>query len=97
MHRETFPEELRVPRHLDIHTVAGQLPCPTAEFRRGAHRHRRLADNHRRPGQPGHEFVDDRVHMAQIGSVLTLLLRCADAEEVNVGEVSRQPVVGAEL
>jgi hypothetical protein len=35
--------------------------------------------------------------MAQIGAVLTLLLRSPDAEEVNIGELCGDVVVGGEL
>ena len=35
--------------------------------------------------------------MTKVRSVLALLLRCADSEEVNVGEVGGHVVVGGEL
>ena len=70
---------------------------PLGQFGGGAHRHRRLADDHRGTTQPRHQRVDHGVHMAQVGAVFALLLRGSDAEEVHVGEFGRRVVVGGEV
>ena len=47
--------------------------------------------------QTRHQGVDDGVHVAQVGAVFALLLRCPDAEEVHVGEVRGGVVVRGEV
>ena len=92
-----FTEKFRVPSDFDVDAVGGQCMRPGAEFGRGAHGHGRLADDHRRAPQPGHQGVDDGVHVAQIGAVFALLLRRSDTEEVHVGELRGGVVIRREV
>ena len=48
-----------------------------------------LPDDEARPPQVRGERVDGGVDVAQVGGVLALLLRGADAEEVHVAELRR--------
>ncbi|OBH22226.1 hypothetical protein A5692_07550 [Mycobacterium sp. E342] len=96
LHRVALAQELGVPGDLDVDAARRQVGRPAVEFGRGSHRHGRFAHQDRRSGQPRHQRVDDRVHVAQVGAVLALLLRCPDPEEVHVGELGRHVVVGGE-
>ncbi len=62
-----------------------------------AHGNRRLADDDRWPGQSRNQFVDNSVDVSQIGTVLALLLRSADAEEVHVREIGCYVIISGEL
>ncbi len=93
---EALPKKFRIPRRLDIHAGRGQPTGAFVELGRRAHRHGGLADDHRRAAQSRNEFVDHRMHMTQIGTVFALLLRCSDAEEMQVGEFGGCVVVSGE-
>ena len=97
MDGEAFPQELGVPGDLDGDPRRGQSTGPFGQLSRRPHRHRRLAHDHRGPLESRHQRVDHRVHVAQIGAVLALLLGGPDAEEVHVGELGRSVIVGGEL
>ena len=97
MNSETLAEELRVPGDLDRHAVTRQSPGAGGQAGGGAHRDGGLADDHRRSRQPRDEVVDHRVDVAKVRPVLALLLWCSHAQEVDVGEVGGQVVVGGEL
>ena len=87
MNGEAFPEKFGF-QAISTSMPSVASPRPVRQFARGAHGHGRLADDHRRAPQPRHQGVDDGVHVAQIGAVFALLLRCSDAEEVHVGELA---------
>jgi hypothetical protein len=93
---EALTEKLRVPRHLDIDAVSGYRTRPSSKVRGGSHRHGRFSDDHRRARQPRHECVDNRMDLTQVGAVLAFLLRCADPEEMDVGEVGGELVISGE-
>ena len=94
---EAFTEKFGVPGDFDVDPVSGNGARPYAEFGGGAHRHGRLADDHRRALQPRDQRVDDGVHMPQISPVLALFLRRADTEEVHVREIDCSVIVRGEV
>jgi hypothetical protein len=96
VHGQAFAQELGVPGDLDVHAPGRERDGPGGQRRRGAHRNRRLADEHRRPRQPRHQRIDDGVDVAQVSGVFALLLRRADPQKVHVGELGRHVVVGGE-
>ena len=57
---------------------------------------RGLADDHRGSSQTRYERVDYGVYVAQVGAVFASLLWSTDSEEVHVGELGGQVVVGGE-
>ncbi len=83
--REALAEELRVPGELDALAGGSELDDALLQPGGGADRHGGLADDEGRLGEVRGQAVDDRVDVAQVGGVLALALRGADAEEVHVG------------
>ena len=81
LHRMALAQKLRIPGDFDVDSVWRQRGGPVRQLGRGAHRNRRFTDEHRWPGQPRYQRVDDGMDMAQVGAVLALLLRRAHAED----------------
>ena len=96
MDREPLAQKLRVPRDFDVDTRTRCAADSLDKLGSGPDRNRGLSDDHRRPGQTRCERVDYGVDMAQVGAVFAPLLRSANPEEMHVGEVGSQVVVGGE-
>ena len=84
LHRVPLPQELGIPCHLDGVPNGRQLTRPSAQPRGRAHRHRRLAEYHRRCGQQRGQRFDHSIDIFQIRRELALLLRRCDRNEVHV-------------
>ena len=63
-------------------------PGAAQQVARRADRHRRLADDEALPREVRRERLGGAVHVAEVGRGLARLLRRADAEEVNVAELT---------
>lgn len=88
LHRIAFPQELRVPREIDVLSRrGGQLPRSRTEPLRGSDRDGRLPEDDGRLRQQRRELLDHRIDVGQIRGEFPLLLGgCSDTDEVNVGE-----------
>src|ERR1700733_3711299 len=96
MDRESLAQKLRVPCDFDVDTRTRCTADSLDKLGSGPDRNRGLPDDHRRPCQPRCESVDYAVHMAEVGAVFAPLLRSANPEEMHIGEVGSQVVVGGE-
>ena len=61
---EALAEELRIPGHLDVDVGGREAAGTLGQLGGRAHRHGRLADDHRRAAQPRHQRIDHGVDVA---------------------------------